>query len=47
MVKMKRMLLKKQNTPLLCLTDPRTLKMEMYKGMGFDENNYSPILPVS
>ena len=37
----------KQNTPLLCLTDPRTLNMEMYEGMGFDENNYSPIPPVS
>ena len=37
----------KQNTPLLCLTDPRTLCMEMYEGMGFDENNYSPIPPVS
>ena len=37
----------KQNTQLLCLTDPRTLNMEMYEGMGFDENNYSPILPVS
>ena len=37
----------KQNTPLLCLTDPRTLNMEMYKGIGFDENNYSPIPPFS
>ena len=37
----------KQNTPLLRLTDPRTLNMEMYEGMGFDENNYSPIPPVS
>ena len=37
----------KQNTQLLCLTDPRTLNMEMYEGMGFDENNYSPIPPVS
>ena len=27
--------------------DPRTLNMEMYEGMGFDKNNYSPILPVS
>ena len=36
----------KQNTQLLCLTDPRTLNMEMYEGMGFDENNYSPIPPV-
>ena len=39
--------IEKQNTQLLCLTDPRTLNMEMYKGMGFDENNYSPISPVS
>ena len=35
----------KQNT--LRLTDPRTLNMEMYEGMGFDENNYSPIPPVN
>ena len=37
----------KQNTPLLCLTDLRTLNMEMHEGMGFDENNYSPIPPVN
>ena len=37
----------KQNTQPLRLTDPRTQNMEMYEGMGFDENNYSPILPVS
>ena len=37
----------KQNAQLLRLTDPRTLNMEMYEGMGFDENNYSPIPPVS
>ena len=37
----------KQNTQLLRLTDPRTLNMAMYEGMGFDENNYSPIPPVS
>ena len=37
----------KQNTQLLRLTDPRTLNMEMYEGMGFDENKYSPIPPVS
>ena len=37
----------KQNTQLLRLTDPRTLNMEMYEGMGFDENNYSPIPPFS
>ena len=36
-----------QNAQPLCLMDPRTLNMEMYEGMGFDENNYSPILPVS
>ena len=35
----------KQNT--LHLTNPRTLNMEMYEGMGFDENNYSPIPPVN
>ena len=32
-----------QITPQLCLRDPRTLNMEEYEGMGFDENNYSPI----
>ena len=37
----------KPNTPLLHLTHPRTLNMEMYEGMGFNENNYSPIPPVS
>ena len=36
-----------QNAPRLRLTDPRTLNMEEYEGMGFDENNYSPIPPVS
>ena len=36
-----------QNAPRLRFTDPRTLNMEEYKGMGFDENNYSPIPPVS
>ena len=36
-----------QNTPRLHFTNPRTLNMEEYEGMGFDENNYSPILPVS
>ena len=40
-------ILEKQNTPLLCLTDLRTLNTEMYEGMGFDENNYSPIPPVN
>ena len=37
----------KQNTQPLHLTDPRTLNMEMYEGMGFDKNNYSPISPIS
>ena len=36
-----------QNAPQLRFTDPRTLNMEEYEGMGFDENNYSPIPPVS
>ena len=36
-----------QNTPRTCSMDLRTLNMEEYKGMGFDENNYSPILTVS
>ena len=36
-----------QNAPQLCFTDPRMLNMEEYKGMGFDENNCSPIPPVS
>ena len=36
-----------QNAQQLRLTDPRTLNMEIYEGMGFDENNYSPIPPVS
>ena len=27
--------------------DPRTMNMEEYKGMGFNENNYSLIPPVS
>ena len=27
--------------------DPRTLNMEEYEGIGFDKNNYSPILTVS
>ena len=47
MVKTKEDVTEKQNTPLLHPTDPRTLNMEMYEGMGFDENNYSPIPPVS
>ena len=36
-----------QNAPQLCFTDPRMLNMEEYEGMGFDENNCSPIPPVS
>ena len=36
-----------QNAPRLRFTDPRTLNMEEHEGMGFDENNYSPIPPVS
>ena len=32
-----------QITPQLCLRDPRTLNMEEYEGMGFNENNYSLI----
>ena len=36
-----------QNAPRKCSTDPRTLNMEEYKGMGFYENNYSPIPTVS
>ena len=36
-----------QNTQELCFTDSRTLNMEEYEGMGFDENNCSPIPPVN
>ena len=36
-----------QNTPRRRFMDPRTLNMEEYEGMGFDENNYSLIPPVS
>ena len=36
-----------QNAPRTSFTDPRTLNMEEYEGIGFDENNYSPILTVS
>ena len=31
-----------QNAPHTRFTDLRTLNMEAYKGMGFDENNYRP-----
>ena len=34
-------------TPRLCLRDPRTLNMDEYEGMGFQVNNYSPILPIN
>ena len=38
-----------QDAPQRCYSDPnpRAQNMEEYKGMGFDENNYSPIPPVS
>ena len=36
-----------QNAPQLRFTDPRTLNMDEYEGMGFDVNNYSPIPPVN
>ena len=36
-----------QDVPQICYSDPRTQNMEEYKGMGFDENNYSPIPPFS
>ena len=36
-----------QNAPHLCFMDPRTLNMEEYEGMGFNENNCSPIPLVS
>ena len=36
-----------QNAPCTHFTDLRTLNMEAYKGMGFDENNYSLIPTVS
>ena len=36
-----------QITPRLCLRDPRTLNMEEYEGMGFDENHYSLIQPIN
>ena len=34
-------------TPRLRLRDPRMLNMEEYEGMGFQVNNYSPILPIN
>ena len=36
-----------QNTPQIRFSNPRMLDMEEYEGMGFDENNCSPIPPVS
>ena len=36
-----------QIAPRLCLKDPRTLNMDEYAGMGFDENHYSPIQPIN
>ena len=36
-----------QETPQLRFSNPRMLNMEEYEGMGFDENNYSLIPPVS
>ena len=39
--------IEQQNAPRLRCMDPRTLNIEEYEGMGFDENNYSLIPPVS
>ena len=36
-----------QDPPQICFSNPRTLNIEEYEGMGFDKNNYSPIPPVS
>ena len=46
---MRRTYLNQQDTPQRCYSDPnpRAQNMEEYEGMGFDENNYSPIPPVS
>ena len=33
-----------QNAPQLCYSDPRTLNMEEYEGMGFE--GYSPISTI-
>ena len=38
---------KSQDGPQIHFSDPRMLNMEEYKGIGFDENNYSPIPPFS
>ena len=36
-----------QDIPQICYSNPRTQNMEEYEGMGFNENNYSPIPPFS
>ena len=36
-----------QDGPQIRFSNPRTLNMEEYEGMGFDKNNYSPIPPFS
>ena len=36
-----------QDGPKIHFSNPRTLNMEEYEGMGFHENNYSPIPPFS
>ena len=36
-----------QDGPEIHFSNPRMLNMEEYEGMGFDENNYSPIPPFS
>ena len=36
-----------QDGPQIHFSDPTMLNMEEYKGMGFNENNYSPIPPFS
>ena len=46
-IKTKRTLLNNRMPHSYVLSNPRTLNMEEYKGMGFDENNYSLIPPVS
>ena len=40
-------LVKPHDTPQIHFSNPRMLNMEEYEGMGFNENNYSPIPPVS
>ena len=36
-----------QDALQICYSNPRTQNMEEYEGMGFNENNYSPIPPFS